>query len=63
MQISSYNSIQNGNQKIQFFLILLVRVIIGYHFLYEGVSKLLNEFWTAEVFLNQSSWIFAKTFQ
>ena len=49
--------------KLQFFVILTLRVVVGYHFLYEGISKFLLNSWSAKVFLIQSNWIFAKTFQ
>ena len=44
------------------FLVLL-RTVIGWHFLYEGISKLLTPGWTSYNFLSVSKWIFADFFQ
>lgn len=44
------------------FLVLL-RMVIGWHFLYEGISKLLTPGWTSYNFLSVSKWIFADFFQ
>ena len=43
------------------FLIAL-RLLIGWHFLYEGVVKLFNPHWTAGVFLARSKWLMADVF-
>jgi thiosulfate dehydrogenase [quinone] large subunit len=42
--------------------LVLLRVLIGWHFLYEGFAKLLNSDWTAASFLLDSKWIFAPLF-
>ena len=34
--------------------LLLLRIVIGWHFLYEGISKLVNPDWTAEAYLRGS---------
>ncbi len=36
-----------------------LRVLIGWHFLYEGITKLMNPQWSAASFLLESKWIFA----
>lgn len=41
----------------------ILRVIIGWHFLYEGLVKLLNPAWTARPFLEGSRWIFGDLFR
>jgi len=41
----------------------LLRIIIGWHFLYEGLVKLLNPAWTARPFLENSRWIFGDLFR
>jgi len=43
--------------------IVLLRVLIGWHFLYEGVAKLMKGNWSAVGFLSQSKWIFADFFK
>ncbi|HPO14650.1 MAG TPA: DoxX family membrane protein [Candidatus Hydrogenedentes bacterium] len=47
---------------IQSTALVLLRVAIGWHFLYEGISKLLTPGWSAEGYLRGSRWIFAETF-
>lgn len=43
--------------KVQFSLLLILRLVLGYHFLFEGIDKLLNPYWTSAVFLEQTEWI------
>lgn len=39
-----------------------LRLIIGWHFLYEGIAKLTNPYWTSAGYLAESQWIFADLF-
>ena len=41
----------------------LLRILIGWHFLYEGLVKILNPAWTARPFLEGSRWIFGDLFR
>lgn len=43
--------------KIQLISLVVLRVLIGWHLLYEGIVKLLNPDWSAESFLRDSKWI------
>ncbi len=47
----------------QLTFLVLLRVLIGWHFLYEGLAKLLKPGWSAAGFLLQSKGIFAGLFQ
>ena len=40
----------------------IVRIIIGWHFLYEGISKILADGWSSAPYLAGSKWIFAPLF-
>lgn len=51
------------NNKLQVIAMTILRVFIGWHFLYEGIAKLLKESWSAKGFLMQSKWIFAGIFK
>lgn len=42
--------------------LIILRVLIGWHFLYEGIAKLLKPGWSAAGFLLQSKWIFSGFF-
>ena len=42
--------------------LVLLRVLIGWHFLYEGVVKIINPYWTAAGFLMESKWLFSGVF-
>jgi thiosulfate dehydrogenase (quinone) large subunit len=42
--------------------LVFLRVLIGWHFLYEGVVKLMNPYWTSAGYLIESKWIFSKIF-
>lgn len=44
-------------------LMALLRIVIGWHFLYEGLIKLFNPDWTARPFLEGSRWIFGDMFR
>jgi uncharacterized membrane protein YphA (DoxX/SURF4 family) len=50
------------NRIIPAFLTLL-RILIGWQFLYEGLIKLFNPAWTARPFLEGSRWIFGDIFR
>jgi uncharacterized membrane protein YphA (DoxX/SURF4 family) len=53
-------SIKSGPFKI---FIAILRILIGWHFLYEGLVKLFNPEWTARPFLENSRWIFGDLFR
>ena len=44
-------------------LLALLRIVIGWHFLYEGLIKLFNPDWTARSFLEGSRWILGDMFR
>lgn len=48
--------------KIQTVVLLLLRLVIGYHFLFEGVDKLVSPNWSSAPFLLQSNWLFSDFF-
>ena len=56
------NKSDNYSQ-IQTVVLVLLRLVIGYHFLEAGFDKLFNPAWTSAPFLMQSNWIFAGLFQ
>lgn len=47
----------------QLVALVLLRVLIGWHLLYEGIIKLINPNWSAASFLLESKWIFAGMFK
>ena len=48
--------------KIQTIVLVLLRLVVGYHFLFEGMDKLFDPNWTSTGFLLQSNWLFADIF-
>jgi thiosulfate dehydrogenase (quinone) large subunit len=48
--------------KCQMNALVLLRVLIGWHFLYEGIAKMMKGNWSAVGFLSQSKWIFSGLF-
>ncbi len=52
-----------ANNRIVSFLLTLIRILIGWQFLYEGIIKLANPAWTARPFLEGSRWIFGDIFR
>ena len=43
-------------------ILTVLRVLVGWHFLYEGISKLAMDNWSSSVYLMESKWIFAGFF-
>lgn len=53
----------NSYSKSQIFWLVALRMFIGWHFLYEGIVKLLNPKWTAFGYLMDSKGWFSSFFQ
>lgn len=51
--------IQPRELKWQQTLLITIRFLIGWHFLYEGLHKLIHPEWSAIGFLAESQWIFS----
>jgi len=47
---------------VYMYFLVILRVVIGWHFLYEGVVKLSDPNWSSAGFLVESSWIFSGVF-
>ena len=45
--------------RLQLNVLVLLRLLVGWHLFYEGLSKLLNPAWTSAGFLLESNWIFS----
>jgi len=45
------------------YLLTILRIIVGWHFLYEGIVKLFNPSWSASAFLLESTWLFSGFFK
>jgi len=50
------NDVYSGSQLIG---LVILRILIGWHFLYEGISKLVNPYWSSAAYLLDSKWIFS----
>lgn len=48
--------------RVQLYSLVLFRVIIGWHFLYEGCSKLMKDAWTAKGYLLDAQGVFQSVF-
>lgn len=53
---------QTTFSNIQLGLVLVLRMFIGWHFLYEGIIKLVDPAWSAASYLLYSDWIFSGFF-
>ena len=42
---------------LQLMVLVILRFFIGWHLLFEGITKLLNPSWSSSGFLNESQWI------
>ena len=52
-------STSNVIDDLQLYGLGVLRVLIGWHFLYEGIAKLLNPYWSSAAFLLDAKWIFS----
>jgi thiosulfate dehydrogenase [quinone] large subunit len=43
-------------------VLVALRILIGWHFLYEGLAKLTNPYWSAAGYLSEAQWWFDGTF-
>ncbi len=48
--------------KITTWLLTILRVAIGWHFLFEGLAKLANPNWSSSLYLMESKWLFSGFF-
>lgn len=46
----------------QWAALILLRVIIGWHFLYEGLAKIFNPYWSSASYLVEAKWLFSDFF-
>lgn len=49
-------------KKYAIYLLTGLRILVGWHFLYEGIVKLMNPAWSAKIFLLGSNWVFSDLF-
>ena len=52
-------STSNVIDDMQLYGLVVLRVLIGWHFLYEGIAKLINPYWSSAAFLLDAKWIFS----
>ncbi len=48
--------------RFQSIALVTLRILIGWHFLYEGLAKLVNPYWTSAGYLAESKWWFSGLF-
>jgi uncharacterized membrane protein YphA (DoxX/SURF4 family) len=49
-------------KKYAIYLLTGLRILVGWHFLYEGIAKLMSPGWSAKIYLMGSNWIFSDVF-
>lgn len=54
--------VASGRVTLQTAALVSLRLLIGWHFLYEGIAKLLNPYWTSAGYLAESQWWFKGVF-
>ena len=58
--MKNHNIIQNKYSALQLFALTILRISIGWHFLYEGLVKLYNPTWSSSYYLESSAGPFMK---
>lgn len=61
-KVKSGSELFTNYSNYQLSLLVILRVVIGWHFLYEGVIKILNPNWSSAGFLMDSKGIFSGLF-
>jgi uncharacterized membrane protein YphA (DoxX/SURF4 family) len=56
-------SLSISRTKVVQALLALLRIAVGWHFLYEGLTKIFNPAWSARPYLEGSRWIFGDFFR
>jgi thiosulfate dehydrogenase [quinone] large subunit len=51
-----------GLSNWQWAALITLRVLIGWHMLYEGLVKIIDPYWSSAAYLKQSTWIFTDLF-
>ena len=54
---------KTGRSNVELLVLALLRVGVGWHFAYEGLTKLLDPNWTSAGYLRTSQWVGAELFQ
>jgi len=52
----------HGFSGFQTWILVILRILVGWHFFYEGLAKLLNEYWSSAGYLGASQWWFSGFF-
>ncbi|MFZ0282991.1 MAG: DoxX family protein, partial [Bacteroidales bacterium] len=53
---------KTSHSQVHIYLLTIVRIAVGWHFLYEGIAKLIAGNWSSAAYLAGSKWIFAPFF-
>jgi thiosulfate dehydrogenase [quinone] large subunit len=48
--------------RFQTAVLVLLRILVGWHFMYEGLAKIFNPYWTSAGYLAESQWWFSGIF-
>ena len=59
-ELSRFNTLSYSNKQLS--LLVILRVVVGWHIFYEGLSKILNPNWTSMAYLMDSKGFFAGVF-
>ena len=61
--MKTHNSIKPVYTKLQITSLTVLRILIGWHFLYEGLYKVISPAWSSKSYLESSTGPFASTFR
>ena len=53
---------EDTSVKLSRVVLTVLRVLVGWHFLYEGISKLASPGWSSASYLMESKWLFSGFF-
>jgi len=63
MKLSDSGIDGTGLNKYQTWALIALQILIGWHFFYEGLAKLLNPYWSSASYLGEAEWWLGEFFR
>ncbi len=60
---ANLSDLQPKYTTFQLTALVILRMLIGWHLIYEGITKVINPYWSSAGYLLESKWIFSEWFK